>query len=129
METWNETYSVGVRAMDEQHRQLLGYVEALGDLLITRDNELMHELLARITDYGRQHFAAEERLLEQHGYPVAEQRAAHEKYIEWIAETNFQAIEGVPLSELYEYLRSWWTKHILGEDMRYKAFLNSRGVT
>ncbi len=131
MENWNDTYSVGVREMDEQHRRLLGYIEALGDLLVTKDNEMMHELLARITDYGQQHFEAEELLLERHGYPSLEaQRAAHETYIEWMAEINFRAIgQAVPLAEIHEYLRRWWTTHILGEDMRYKDFLNGRGVS
>lgn len=53
MESWNDTYSVGVREMDEQHKRLLGYIGALGELLVTQDNELIHELLARITDYGQ----------------------------------------------------------------------------
>ncbi len=129
METWNASYSVGVIEMDEQHKRLLGYIAALGELLMTRDFELMHELLARITDYGRQHFAAEEQLLERHGYPVAAQRAAHESYQEWMIETNVRAMTEVPVAEIHAYLRQWWMTHILGEDMRYKDFLNSRGVS
>ena len=128
METWNDGYSVGVREMDEQHKRLLGYIAALGELLVTRDYELMHELLAKITDYGRRHFTAEERLLERHGYPVAAQRAAHESYLEWMAETNVRAMTEVPVAEIHAYLHQWWTTHILGEDMGYKDFLNSRGV-
>lgn len=129
METWNDTYSVGVREMDEQHKRLLGYIGALGELLVTEDNELMHELLARITDYGRQHFEAEEHLLGKHGYPLEGQKAAHGSYIEWMAETNFKAIEGtLVLRDIYDYLRRWWTTHILGDDMQYKDFLNRRGV-
>lgn len=128
METWNDGYSVGVREMDEQHKRLLGYIAALGELLVTRDYELMHELLAKITDYGRRHFTAEERLLERHGYPLAAHRAAHESYLEWMAETNVRAMTEVPVAEIHAYLRQWWTTHILGEDMGYKDFLNSRGV-
>lgn len=130
METWNDAYSVGVREMDEQHKRLLGYIGALGELLVTRDDELMHELLARITDYGRQHFEAEERLLAQYGYPLEGQQCAHESYTEWMAEANFSAIGGrLALRDIYDYLRRWWTTHILGEDMQYKDFLNRRGVS
>lgn len=130
MESWNDTYSVGVREMDEQHKRLLGYIGALGELLVTQDNELIHELLARITDYGQQHFEAEERLLAKHGFPLEEQRAAHERYIEWMAETNYEAVDGtLALPAVYDYLRRWWTTHILGDDMQYKEFLNSRGVS
>ena len=130
MDTWNDTYSVGIREMDEQHKRLLAYIGALGELLATRDDELMHELLARITDYGREHFEAEERLLEKHGYPLAGQRAAHEQFMEWMAETNYKAIDGtLGLPETHDYLKRWWTTHILGDDMQYKEFLNSRGVS
>ena len=64
---WNARYETGITAVDEQHRQLVEIVNALGEALINgRATE--RSLVAtfnQLADYAQFHFAEEETLMQQ----------------------------------------------------------------
>ena len=66
---WQDFFSVGVKTMDDQHRQLFALVDGLSESIqhrasASRRNEKKRELIS----YIRFHFSEEEKLLESHGY-------------------------------------------------------------
>lgn len=129
MPAWNDSYSVGVAAMDKQHRKLLGLLEQLGTLTSPNAAADFSTALYELNDYGMVHFAQEEQLLAEHGYDISGQTQSHNEYLTKIAEFSMQAMEGEQDGRgLYDYVKAWWLNHILVDDMAYKLYLNERGV-
>lgn len=126
MSAWQQSYSVGVRALDHQHRKLLDLCVQCEDLLADEGedaHERYHILLNELTEYVKSHFAYEEMLLRQCGYPkLAGHVEEHEKYWEQLALILAAAAAGTDTRvEVRTLLQQWWLNHILREDMQYRA--------
>jgi hypothetical protein len=67
---WSPALSVGIEAIDAQHRQLFsllnGFHQASTD---ESDEALLREVVGELIDYTKIHFAFEETLLARHAYP------------------------------------------------------------
>lgn len=130
---WDESLSVQVKALDDQHKQLFELLDELQQAT-TEDREaaLRREIVGDLVEYTKIHFAFEETLLSRNGYPELEpHRAAHTKLAEQV-EAYAKAADGGagPLgTDLYFFLRTWLNGHIRGSDRRYGPFLNERGVS
>ena len=129
---WDPTLSVGVRLLDEQHKQII----AMMNLLLSEPqanvrSETVSEVLSRLTAYAAEHFRAEEQLLEEHGYPDLERhRREHQQYryqVVLLCQGAMFHDDTVP-EEILRFLCDWWKNHILGTDMKYREFFAARGV-
>lgn len=130
---WDESYNVGIRRMDEDHRGIIKMINAL----ITAEqppevgSETVSDLLNALTQYAIDHFEREENLLREHRYPeLASQQRQHREYRKRVAALCVDTVSGkdtVP-SELLVFLLRWWKDHILEDDMKYGGFLRERGV-
>ncbi len=128
---WDNTLSVQVEEIDEDHRRLVELFNLLGHALAEGESRayleaLLDELIAA-TDW---HFKHEERLMIRHGYPgFEEHRKEHQELIRSIREIHDKRLaEGRQLSPRdVEYLEHWLTGHILGPDMDLGAWLNEQG--
>ena len=130
---WSEKFSVGVKELDEQHRQI---IEMLNRLISTPEakdtnSEVISDILTIMTRYSLEHFKTEEGLMKAHGYPnLDEHRQEHIAYRRKAIDFSTAAtlgIESVP-QILIDYLSEWWMHHILDEDMKYKPFFARKGV-
>jgi hemerythrin len=130
--TWGADYSVGVRAMDDQHKGLMQPLNELHAAMTNGDaGEAAGELLGRLARYTKEHFRAEEDMLARTGYPqLVEHRAKHvdlnrqvDDYID-----RFEAGERALTVHLLHFLRDWLTVHIQKEDRAYGGWLNARGT-
>jgi hemerythrin len=128
---WNERLSVGIKKLDEQHKELIKTINAL----IERDNdesEGIADALDRMTRYADYHFKTEERLMREHGYPdYVSQQSEHTEFKTRTANFCLEAMahkKALP-QELLTYLVNWLTYHILESDMKYKAYFQAKGVT
>src|SRR5208282_4119780 len=111
---WTEKYSVNVAALDNQHKRLFATINELNQALASGEGKAVTEpVLQKLVDYAMSHFAAEEALLAEHGYPATASHRAGKP--------------GVPVS-LILFLQTWLKEHILVTDKAYTNFLNSRGV-
>ena len=127
---WDATFSVGVPAMDAEHQRIIGLINALQDqFAVASTPAATAELLAQMARYATEHFRHEEELLAAHKYPrLLEQRAQHAGYRkkhQTLGRVTPGAVVQTP-EELHNFLRKWWTQHILVEDMRYKDFQAQR---
>jgi hemerythrin-like metal-binding protein len=130
---WNETFSVGVLRLDEQHKRIIGVVNHLiRNADATVDSEVISEALTRLTDYAKNHFKDEEELLVKHGYPDSDAHLrAHREYrraIVSFCQDTWEQKSAVP-GEIIRFVRKWWLDHILGVDMGYREFFKTRGVS
>jgi len=130
---WTDEFSVGIPLIDQQHRKLVTMINAM----ITNSaakvySETVSDVLTEMTRYAQEHFATEEQLLSENGYPLLENhRQSHKEYrrktVDLCTATTVGA-EVVP-QVMLNYLYNWWQEHILQEDMKYKSFFAERTET
>jgi hemerythrin-like metal-binding protein len=129
---WSKLYSVGVEQIDQQHRVLVGLLNRLGASAGEGANrETVAETLAGLVAYVREHFAAEERLMREHGYPDADAHiAAHARLAERVEAMVARHHQGATpaLNELTIFLRQWLISHILQTDKALAMALNAGGL-
>ncbi len=135
METikWSDGFSVGVAEMDRQHQKLVAMINRLiREQKVLTDAATIAELLTEMTDYALEHFRAEEYLMSEYGYKYKDkQTQQHEAFITktqgFYSATNIGT--NILSKALLDYLRQWLVSHILDEDMKYKDFFSSKGVS
>jgi len=130
--TWNNTCSVGVRAMDNQHGILMDTINELqAELLRGGSRETIDAQFDQLLKFTTMHFEGEEQLMEQLGFPgLAEHRAEHQRLLTQIRESSHrvQRSGDVPVCTLLQFLRDWYLEHFEGPDQEYGPWLNEHGV-
>ena len=67
---WNERFSVGVRKIDEQHKELIKMINKLIETKDTKvDSETISDILTKMTKYADYHFQTEEQYMIEYDYP------------------------------------------------------------
>lgn len=130
---WNEAYSVNIQEIDNQHRRLVELLNELYDGILNGTNALgaAQDVLADLVAYAEEHFATEEKLMEEYEFPGYEEHRSKHDAIKVRITGYVQRIKtGKPMVaiELARYLEGWLGKHICETDMLYSAYLTSRGV-
>ena len=127
---WNENFSVGVREMDEQHKRLIGIINELIEAdNTTVDSETIFDILTKMTNYALSHFEKEEQYMIKYNYPdYSIHKDQHSEFkdqlITFCKDTKVHK-ESIP-TEIFSYLKTWLTNHILETDMAYKSFFNEK---
>lgn len=129
---WDQSFSVHIAELDHQHQRLFRTVAKLNHAVRTGSaDSIINEVLEKVVQHTISHFAAEELLLQQHGYPDLEaHRDEHRKLAQQLTKFNLSNIAGEPgiPSSFLVFLQTWLRDHILKTDKDYSAFLNSKGV-
>ncbi len=133
---WKSSFSCNIREIDAQHKKLfeisakLSILEPVSSKIDFEDE--MHEILEDIKHYVAQHFSYEEDLLYRYGYSAYEiHKKEHQKFIDRIQEIECdETIYTNPekIRMLIGFINYWISDHTLNVDMKYKSFLNSKGV-
>ena len=125
--TWNESFSVGVKSIDQQHLGLFGMVNELHDAMMKGQAQTAAgPLLDKLVRYTRDHFAYEERLMEAAKYPqLAGHRVHHSDLTHQVEEfvARYKRGDGTLNIELLRFLSNWLTRHIQQEDKGYRPWL------
>jgi len=126
---WDESYSVNIRDIDEQHKKLLSLLNSV--VLANNNGESVDSVVDELVDYTVKHFGFEEGLLSEHGYPdIGKHKQIHGALIKRatsiIGSMDTNSTDSV--EKLIEFLVSWIVNHIKGTDMKYREFLNKKGV-
>jgi hemerythrin-like metal-binding protein len=133
--TWNAAWrtdlSTGIREVDHQHRELLVRIATLEGAARAGELGQAEEALAYLARYAAEHFATEERIMRELGYPGLDaHRALHEAFSGQLAERQAaHARERSPaalLLELARWMESWLTDHVLGADAEMARFCRAR---
>ncbi len=129
MMEWQDSFSVGITAMDLQHRQLVAMVNQLYEAMQTgKGDVVVKTLLPNLAQYTRSHFNTEEKLMHDVGFPgIAAHQAEHVKLNLQVSDLldRVKAGKMVATVSLATFLKDWLTKHILGNDMQYGKFIAS----
>ena len=127
--SWNKKHSVGVEALDNQHKTLVDILNELHAASIQgRVQEVAGALIRKLVTLAGEHFAAEEKLMESIQFPgLANHRARHKELTGKVAEfvTRQQKGDKTVYTQLLYFVRDWLTKHMQNEDQEYAAYLRS----
>jgi hemerythrin-like metal-binding protein len=129
---WTKKYSVGVKAMDDQHITLVEILNELhAAMLKGKAQSVAGPLFKKLTDFALKHFTDEEALLEAASYPkLTKQREAHcvesRKLGEFVA--CYEKGDQTMYPQLLRFLDNWLRDHMLGDDKEYTAWMNEHGV-
>ena len=130
--TWSDHYSVGVKAIDKQHSDLVNALNELHAAMLSgQAKTVTGPLLHKLVSYTREHFAAEEAMMNSVHYPgLAEHKIKHRNLTEQVEEfvARFEHGESTLSVPLMTFLRDWLTTHILKEDKEYGPWLNNQGI-
>jgi hemerythrin-like metal-binding protein len=129
---WTDQCSVGVAAMDAQHRKLFDMVNEMHDAMRTgRGNDVLSKILDGLVTDTRSHFAAEEQLMESHGYAgYAEHKVMHDALTRQVVDLQKKLRSGktVMSIEVVLFLKNWLTNHVQVSDKKYTPCLKDKGA-
>ncbi|MBB4266931.1 bacteriohemerythrin [Roseospira visakhapatnamensis] len=126
---WKERMSVGVEALDNDHRKLIGLLNQLHDVMRSeRSDETPSQIVRELVKYTEYHFDCEERLMRLSRYPDYEAHVRIHRDLKRRLVSFEQKLLSVPESEalilpLFDFLSDWLMRHILREDMKYRPYL------
>ncbi|MDH4128475.1 MAG: bacteriohemerythrin [Spirochaetota bacterium] len=128
---WDNSLSVNVKALDEQHRKWIDLVNDAHDN-ISADIDKMKNFIDLIIEYIHFHLKYEENLLLENGYPDFEKHKENhnifeKKVNEFRERLKSSAYNGLPL-EIVRFQITWLIDHIKKNDKEYSSFLNSKGI-
>lgn len=119
---WLPEYSIGNKVIDEQHRELFSLIN---DFFKNDQQESVKKIFNKLARYIAIHFKAEEDLLAEIDYPNIKAHIAKHKALTNKFEAIKQRLDEFNDAEHHKiamFLYNWLSKHILQEDMDYKAF-------
>lgn len=118
---WTPDLSVGVEAIDNQHKELIRRMNSFFDSMEGDNQEKVLDMLAFLADYVITHFRDEEALQVRYNYPgYAEHKKLHQDFVKDVGEMTenikkngftvaSKAMVGMTLT-------SWLTLHIRRAD-------------
>ena len=128
---WNDTYSVGFKLIDDQHKILLSLIN---DLYVAQSFGTLQTaiigVLEKLAAYTVYHFNSEKELFAQYNYPkTSEHLAEHDYFVDQVK--AFQKVlitDGTKLSlKTIDFLKDWTITHILGWDKEFGEFVKQHG--
>jgi len=126
---WQDSYSVGVRPIDEQHKELIKLTNKLFSNCMegkTKGRDAFLEIVHEAVEYIGYHFGIEEKIMIKTNYPdFAKHKLEHNDFVREVYNNVDEFESGkifVPLHFLY-FLRDWILHHIAVCDKKLGRYL------
>ncbi len=135
---WSEKLATGIKTIDSQHRELFKRINNL--VRAIKEHRCKAEIdgtIKFLDDYARVHFAEEEKHMRETNYDgLPEQHEDHKRYLAALAELKVQAslprIRGGSYdlsATTNQVVVDWIVAHIMKLDMKFGAYLKSKGLS
>jgi len=135
METgWREEYSVGIREIDAEHREMLARVAELARH-VGHASDALEPALNDVADFVSAHFATEENLMRRYSYPfMDEHHRQHARFFQCFADLRAEILSGGRdrlqlLFRLQTMLVDWQINHTTSSDRHLGHFLTRAGLS
>jgi hemerythrin len=127
---WNNTFSVGIQKIDEQHKKFFSLINVLYDAIMQGKGEVVvGPVLKELQQYVIFHFKSEESWMEMYNYPdtnkhILEHEGAIQKVNKHVLEYKLgqQTVD----IELLKFLSDWLQNHILQVDRNYIPYFRGK---
>jgi hemerythrin len=125
---WSDTYSVGIKLLDDQHKGLLDFVNdlfshATGNA--AEEHAYFQKVIQQATQYISEHFVTEEECMLATNFPgYAEHKKAHDDFkfavVKSVNEYNAGKIQ--TLGNFANFLKDWIASHVIIMDKQYSLY-------
>ncbi|ACR13937.1 bacteriohemerythrin [Teredinibacter turnerae] len=128
--TWNSELELGIPVIDSQHRRIVEYINAVYHARNTHSLEEIVEVLDELVDYTLSHFAFEENLMEEAGYPFLNaHKKVHRLFARRVGSFQQRVKTGEDITEeLLHVLKAWLINHIKCDDRDYSEVVRANMV-
>ena len=127
---WSDRFAVGIDIIDQQHQVLFRLIDQLAKAIQNETSEAeLQSIFSKLHEYTLTHFATEEQLMVQHGYPADKDHLENHRALEQsLSQLSSRAQGGEPLVSLQamNFLRQWLYHHIDDVDRQLAEFLKAR---
>jgi hemerythrin len=128
---WDDDYSVGIEAIDDDHKKLLTLINNLQTAVYYPTGEAFErQALKELLDYTKYHFKREEDLLRKHEYPgFDDHKRQHDEMIARVGSfmDEYERDRESTVEGMTEFLKTWLINHINGTDQKYSPYLKGKG--
>jgi len=131
---WEDRFNVGIVMIDEQHRRLVDFTNALFDGCRQGKegaNEAFRKVLRDVVAYVKVHFSSEEQLMQEMGWDgFAAHKKQHEEFVRRVLEdvANFEGGQNFVPNLFVRFLRDWLLEHIAVADHEFSGWDIPRGA-
>jgi len=117
---WNDQYSVGIAAVDHEHRELIDLINKLHDELSSHaGKDAIEAFLGDLLKAISAHFALEERFMREHKYDAfVQHKDDHERLLDEIRDIMDDFANNQEIAKLATRLQSWFARHFETHDAR-----------
>ncbi len=130
---WQDSFSVGIEEIDNQHKKLISMINSLYKAIKKGEGQkILKDILEGLVQYVDEHFGTEERYMEEYNYPgYLAHKKEHDKFTEQVLKVYQEFEQGKPVVtiDLMEFLKKWLKNHILGTDKKYAPFFKKHGLS
>ena len=124
--TWSATYSVGIKLIDDQHKELFKLVNDMYNHVNNDDEEAERAyfkgVIKQVVEYVKKHFATEEKIMQKTQFTdYIGHKLAHDFFILSVVNLVKKFDEGkkVPLGYFTHFIKDWILSHIAIMDKQY----------
>ena len=129
--SWHESYSIGIKEIDDQHKELLKIVNSLFSRVsgsVEEERAYFSQVIHQAAAYVKTHFANEEKYMvatKFSGY--VEHKKIHDEFVLKIVNISkdFDAGKRLVLEKLAYFLKDWVLSHIAVMDTQYARYFRS----
>lgn len=118
---WSKDLELGIGIIDSQHQRIVEYINELDLAVRNRSVAGVGHVLDELVDYTLSHFAFEESMMEEAGYPfVNAHKKVHELFTRRVSNYQQKHKMGQDVAqELLNTLETWLINHIQHDDKDY----------
>ena len=129
---WDESYSVYMKDLDNQHMKLFDIINKFYDLMATNQtNEAIVAVTAEMKKYALLHFTHEESILKKKGFPrFKSHQARHQEFVDKINDVEARLAKGQIVStlDIAKFLRTWLLEHVKIEDKSFANYFKNNNL-
>lgn len=126
--SWNETLDIGVKDMNNEHKNLLELMNELYDHFNAKASyKVQKGILDKLKDATVEHFEHEEKYMHKIGWDqLPQHQYIHKNLLETFGRHYQKFTESRTLSDdFFHFLKFWLSAHIQGIDKKYGEFVKS----
>jgi len=125
---WQDSYSMGIKVIDDQHKALLDFVNDIFNHATGNEREerlWFKDVIQQAVYYVKEHFATEEKYMIATRFPdYALHKKAHDEFTLTVIRSvkEFDAGKRLVLEKFAYFLKDWVLSHVAVMDRQYSDY-------
>lgn len=128
---WQERYELKIKSVDNDHKVIVDYMNVLHEKF---ENKApageQKKAYANLLDFTVKHFSEEEKYFDSLNFPGAStHKIIHKQLLQKLTDFGIEFDKNHKFQpELFVFLKTWLTAHILGIDTKYADFAKQKAA-